>query len=524
MPKLRQKRIAELNPITDPEIDSLINNSETAAKWSAAIDYVVPDPGDSDEQIDECTRQIPMSRIGLLTKTRLVPQAMLPHKIDNVIDGHMEIPAQPDGDWVFTDTATGDNYVCPKATAPDKQPVIDTVYRDVRTVAGKNIYTQYRYVADPEHAGEPGEETGHFVPIPSDLVMKDGIGTFVSDDDTAYTRQIDIEIGAPAAEPEPATGDVKKILFVDSTNNKLHHGTSGVSSGTYPAGQVTAPDFGEDFKGISMTVDSTGHVNSASTVAITVPSTPARNTMPGLVKIGTGAMPIGDTCSPGTYDPHSGYPNVSAADHQHNASILTLTNTNDGTKTYRGSTDVTYDFDNFLKVPLPDAAPASAGLVLTTESSNNVLVSTWKDPRTVITPRYAFIPVGSSQCTTSSSGLILGAPTENAGIDVDNTGRVTGLDYRKMCLVNYNLELSRATAGTYLDEFTLEVRCLALSAGRQTHVINESITGTGGISNFISGSMIISPLSVVMEFYGSVTRTGSTWTIVGGEIQIAEVK
>jgi hypothetical protein len=93
-----------------------------------------------------------------------------------------------------------------------------------------------------------------------------------------------------------------------------------------------------------------------------------------------------------------------------------------------------------------------------------------------------------------------------------------------MTLVNYNLELSRATAGTYLDEFTFEVRSLAVSVGRQTHVIDESITGTGGISNFISGSMIIRPVSTVMDFYVSVTRTGSTWTIVGGEIQIAEVK
>lgn len=515
MAKLKQKRIAELIPVTDEEVDALINDSATAAKWSAAIDYVVPDSEDEDEElVDEGTRQIPMSRIGLLTNTRLVPQVMLPHKVDDVIDGTMDV--QTSGDWVFTDSATGTQYVCPgPAEDPQKQPVIDYIYRDVRTVNGKTIYTQYRYVADPAHAGTP-YETGHFVPIPSDLVMTDGNGTFVSDNNTAYTRQIDIEIGSPSAEP----GSPKKILFVDNNNN-LCHSTSGVTAGTYPTGQNTTPGFGENFKGVSLTVDAAGHVNSASTVTITVPSTPARASAAGLVMIGNSATSIGSATSPGTYDPSSGYVVVSAADHTHNAAKLTLTNTNDGTKTYQGSSAVSYDFNKFLKVPLPSTAPTVAGLVLCTTTSGSSLVSAWKTPRELMSPSYVFTDV-SGTCTSTASALTLATPSSRSSDLNVASNKVTGLVVGKVYVVTYSISVTLATAGLYLDELIFAATFTNSNYNRR-HIIDESITGSSGIPNHVNGSMTIVADETSCAFKIACTRANVSWSATGS-IQIAEVK
>lgn len=522
MAKLKQKRIAELDPITSAQIDTLIKNPEEAAKWSAAIDYVVPDPVEGQSPlIDQGTRHIPMNRIALLTKTHLVPQNMLPHKVDNVIDGTMAIPEDPTGDWVFTDSATGTEYVCPgPAVDPQKQPVIDNVYRDVRMVDGKTIYTQYRYVADPEHAGE-ATETGHFVPIPSDLVMKNGVGTFVVDNDAAYTRQIDIEIGTPSTEPDPSSGGQKKILFVDAASNTLRHSTSGVTAGTYPANQATTPDFGGQFKSLSFVVDSTGHVTTASSSDVTLPSTPARTAVPGLVQIGDSATSIGSASSPGTYNPSSGYVLVSAADHKHNAASFSLINTNDGTKTYNGSAAVSYDFDKFLKVPLPSAAPAGAGLVLTTETSGSTLVSVWKDTRAVIQPSYAFIDV-SGTCTSTASALTLATPSARSSDMNVSSNKVTGLVVGKVYVVTYSLSIMLATAGLYLDELIFAAT-FASSNYNRMHIIDESITGSNGIPNHVNGSMTIVAAETSCSFKVACTRAGVSWSTTGS-IQIAEVK
>ena len=542
MAQVEQKRIGVLTPLTDDEVDNIIKSTQVADEWSMAMDYAVPDT-DEEPLRDQGTKKIPGSRIGFLTRNRLVPQNMLPSIIadDAIYDGEM-VKDDVNHKMTFTVTETGSEqgkkYVCPKPTASDEYlPSIDTIYRDVLTVDNRTIYTQYRYI--PRTNAGTADETGEFVPIPSDLVMVNGEGTVVKDDMSGYSRQIDINIGTPS--PEPNGGS--KVLFIDTQDNsrKLVHSTSGVTAGTYPATQMTTPDFGATFNVPKLTVNPTGHVTVAGADAVTVPATAARAGTKGLVVIGTDAdiSPIGATPSIGTI-PSSGYVKVAAADHVHTASILRLTNTNDGTKEYRGSSDVSYDFRKFLKTKLPASAPAASGtkiLVTTSASpdSDDYRSTAWVDIDSILTPRYAFIPLASSNTiVTTGTTLSLGSTlTKYSALTLvtpssGSPTKIQGLVAGKMYVVTFTLVLERTSAGAYLDNFTFAVMNGSTNAenARVNLVIDETITGTGQMPNYMNGTIFFTADSGQTQCYFKVTIDRSDWKVngTGSLIQVSEVK
>lgn len=87
MAQIAQERIGKLTPMLDTEIQKIIKSQAEAAKWSLPVDYTAGDAGDV--TTDQGSKQVPLSRIALLTTTGLVPQRMLPSRIDNVITGTM---------------------------------------------------------------------------------------------------------------------------------------------------------------------------------------------------------------------------------------------------------------------------------------------------------------------------------------------------------------------------------------------------------------------------------------------------
>lgn len=545
MAQVEQKRIGALTPLTDDEVDNIIKSTQVADEWSLAMDYVVPDT-DGELQRDQGTKQILGSRIGFLTRNRLVPQNMLPSIIadDAIYDGEM-VKDDVNHTMTFTVTDTGPDqgkkFVCPKPTASDEYlPSIDTIFRDVLTVDGKTIYTQYRYIPTA-NAGTATEE-GEFVPIPSDLVMVNGEGTVVKDDMSGYSRQIDINIGAPSAEPNGGTN----VLFIDTQNNsrKLVHSTSGVTAGTYPATQSTAPDFGATFNVPKLTVNPTGHVTVAGVDAVTVPATAARAGTKGLVIIGedTDIKPIGappDGPSIGTI-PSSGYVKVAAADHVHTASAFKLWNTNDGNKAYNGSTEVEYDFRKFLKTKLPASAPAAGGtkILVTTSAfpdSEGYRSTEWVDIDSILTPRYAFIPLASSNTIdTTGTTLSLGSTlTKYSALTLvtpssGSPTKIQGLVAGKLYVVTFTLVLERTSAGAYLDNFTFAVMNGSIDAenARVNLVIDETITGTGQMPNYVNGTIFFTADSGQTQCYFKVTIDRSGWKVngTGSLIQVSEVK
>jgi len=544
MAQVEQKRIGVLTPLTDDEVDDIIKSTQVADEWSIAMDYVVPDT-DGEPPRDQGTKKISGSRIGFLTRNRLVPQNMLPSIIadDAIYDGEM---VKNGNTMTFTVTevgsAQGKKFVCPKPTASGEYlPSIDTIYRDVLTVDNRKIYTQYRYI--PRTNAGTADETGEFVPIPSDLVMVGGEGTVVNDDVvSSYSRKIDINIGTPSPEPNGGTN----VLFIDTQDNsrKLVHSTSGVTAGTYPATQSTAPGFGATFNVPKLTVNPTGHMTVAGADAVTVPATAAGVGTAGLVVIGTDAdiSPIGAT-PPGPSIgsiPSSGYVKVAAADHVHTASNFNLLNTNDGNKTYNGSGQVEYDFRKFLKTILPASAPAASGtkILVTTSASPDSAgyrSTAWVDIDSVLIPRYAFIPLASSNTiATTGTTLSLGSTltkfsaltlvTPSSGSPTKIQGLVAG----KLYVVTFTLVLERTSAGTYLDNFTFAVMNGSTNAenARVNLVIDETITGTGRMPNYVNGTIFFTADSGQTQCYFKVTIDRSDWKVngTGSLIQVSEVK
>jgi hypothetical protein len=370
--------------------------------------------------------------------------------------------------------------------------------------------------------------------------MVDGEGTVVNDDViSSYSRKIDINIGTPSPEPNGGTN----VLFIDTQNNsrKLVHSTSGVTAGTYPATQRTAPDFGATFNVPKLTVNPTGHVTVAGADAVTVPATAARAGTKGLVIIGkdTDIKPIGDNPSIGSI-PSSGYVEVAAADHVHTASAFKLLNTNDGNKTYNGSAQVEYDFRKFLKTKLPASAPAVSGtkiLVTTSASpdSGGYRSTAWVDIDSIITPCYAFIPLASSNTiATTGTTLSLGSTlTKYSALTLVSPSsgsptKIQGLVAGKLYVVTFTLVLERTSAGAYVDNFTFAVMNGSTNAenARVNLVIDETITGTGKMPNYVNGTIFFTADSGQTQCYFKVTIDRSDWKVngTGSLIQVSEVK
>lgn len=520
MAQIEQERIAHITELDSERIAEIIKSKAKAEKWALPIDYVLPD-SETDE-IDRGTAHITLDRVGLLTATHLVPQNMLPSRIENVLDGTMTVDdSGSTSKWTFE--TGGHKYVCPKPTAADEElPVIEYIYRDVRTVGGKTIYTQYRYV--PVESTVGGEEEGQFVPIPSDLVLTDGEGTVINDDNGAYTRQVDLNIGAPVA----ATG----TTVIEIRNRKLVHTTSGVARGSYPASQSTTPGFGSNpFSVPRITVNATGHVTAVvddSTTKITVPNTPARPGTAGLVKIGTNndIRPIAATNSIGTIPQGSDdYVLVAAADHTHRAATFTLLHTNDSpdTKEYAGTAEktFTYDFDKFLKVPLPSAGPSATGDVLSIINDSG-LKAGWVPMGSLIAPSYAFVQASAAAVTAAGSPVTLGTvDAKSPDLTVSSSG-ISGLVVGKVYAVSFAMPASPATVGTYLDEMTFSVMEGNAVKASCTRVVDESISG---LSNHVSATIFFEAGATACSFAMASTRSGGpSWSISGGTIQIAEVK
>lgn len=533
MAQINQERIANLVQLNNDEVDDLIKSSNRSQNWSIAVDYMIPDGIVDGEPapLDQGTKYITLDRVGLLTDTRTVPQTMLPHQMDIILDGEMAQPIPGSSvKWTFTDDR-GNKYVCPKPTEPDEiLPDINTIYRDRQDPDhdGNYIYTQYRYVPDDNaYVGTP-DETGHFVPIPSDLLMVNGNGTVVTDDMESYTRQVDVVIGAPCAE----TGTSNSILI--DGEGKLVHASTSVTPGKYPASEPAALSFGGTFNISSFTVNTTGHVTNATTTSVIIPSTAAGTNTAGLVKIGAAAdiRNIGSTKSAGTVTPNP-YVKVAAADHVHAASTLTLSNINDSnftneTLTFNGSADKTYDFWNILKAYLPSTGPGAANqLLVSTGTTAANRRATWASADSVLVPDYAIADLvegtaGSSSASTVS--LNTTSATHGGAVDVTQTA-VTGLKEGKTYVVCFYFAFTHSSATASMEDVSVVVEAgnsgsSWVQVANPKYVIDGSLSG---IPNCVNGSAVFA----VPASKNSVRirlRTGSsTWTVTGN-IQIAEVK
>ncbi len=539
MAQVEQKRIGAIDRIEDEQLSKIIKQRSEAKKWALAMDYVEPDienpePG-QDQERDRGTKHVLADRVGFLTANRLVPQGMLPSFIaqDAIKDGQMSKIGGETGVWIFTEISTGNKYVCPKPTQETggSLPSIDTIYRDALTVDGRTIYTQYRYVPDANSGGS-SDETGRFVPIPNDLIAVDGEGTRVTDINNNYTRQIDLAIGSPSTPSD--TDDVRKVLFINA-NHELTHALSGVTAGVYPATpNAEHPDFGNNIYIPNVTVNETGHVTSAGTYTVVIPNTRALSGTPGLVKIGTNIQSIGQANSAGTVAPTGGeYVAVAAADHVHSASKLTLTNTNDGIKEYRGSDDVSYDFRKFLKANLPASNPSSANQVLVTKSSSTggYRDTEWKTVDDAITPKYAFVTMVDNNVGTTAAKINFGnSPSAAATIAyADATGgaqpnALKNLTSGKLYVVSYTLKLTR-TVGYNIDKITFAVvnSSNTIKASCDS-ILDETILP--GLPNYVNGTVMFVADSTTCSFTVKCDDAEAKWKIVGADstIQIAEVK
>lgn len=540
MAQIEQERISALDSLVTQSADGvneLIESTAEAAKWAMAVDYIVPDSDTANQEdlVDQGTKRIPVSRIGLLTDSRTVPQSMLPHQMDEILNGRM-VHDTSTGKWTFTTTVDGVQvvYVCPGPPAEgERRPVISTIYRDVsdEDQDGNPIYTQYRYVPDDNADVGTASETGSFVPIPSDLVMINGAGTVVSDNDGSYTRAVDIVIGAPAAE----TNTHNSLLI---SNGKLSHATSGVTAGTYPTPpQSSQLTFGGTFAVDAFTVNSTGHVTAVTPYSLTVPDTAASLSTEGLVKIGStdDIQNIGQQKSAGTTTP-SPYVKVAAADHVHAASHLILENINDSTHFQNGrleytgaGSDIEYSFKNILKATLPTTGPTAAGQLLVSEgTSASNMQAVWKNPDNVFTPEYAFVKVASG-CTCGTSPVIVpfdtSTETHGGSMTVAQT-EFGGLKAGKAYVVCFNFGFSHSSATTFIEDAAVMVQTGAdsqwTSVAEYRYYLDGSITG---VPNYINGCIIFSVSNGHTLARLRLNTGRSSWNITtDSSVQIAEVK
>ena len=389
------KRISDLNPFTaesgDPVHELLVRdsgNTEGAYLWSAALD--------SETSSADDTLRLGCERMAFLTPGGKVPARNLPSYISYLrgVDSY-ENPAHPES--------------------------IDYVYK---STAGGHI-TYYRWYED---ADTPANSK--YIPIANNLELVDGNGTIVDDNPGAgvYTRKISLKIG------EPSVTDASQPLKL--TDNALTHSVTGVSAGTYPASPNTAPGFGGEVKVPVFDVNSTGHVtsvnDSAQTARVTIPSTAADNSARGLVKIGTSATSVSGADNPGTYTPTpGGYVEVSAYDHTHDASKLTLKNlphtvngqVSYGDIDYDMTSGVTVDMRDVLHASVPSASPGGADCIFNAPTASTTawdsVADYWPDNR-VYTSGTTEVDAQAKPIGTLA-GLVSGKPalvTLNAKISI----------------------------------------------------------------------------------------------------------
>lgn len=514
MAQIDQERIGKLTAMSDAEMQKILKSQAEAAKWSLPVDYT--GEGEGVVSTDKGSKQVPLSRVALLTKsTGLVPQSMLPSRIDNVVTGTMSVDCT-------TFTSDTSPFVKYKATTPrdsgEECPSIDDLYSHWDST--KKDYQQYRYVPTADIG--TASETGSFVPIPSDLVMVDGEGTEVTDVLANYTRQVDIVIGAPAA----GTG----VLEIQS--GKLIHTTSGVTQSSvpvqFPSLTPTVSNFGDSFNVPKLTVNNTGHVTAGQTVNITIPSTAASyddTTVPptsiaGLVKIGTNIQSIKQNLDKGTTAPtqQKPYVEVAAADHVHAAGgSLTLQNANapNGNVVYNGSAGVTYDCTHLLKATLPSTAPTDGQILI----ANNGAAA-WENPGSVFTEAYAFgsVVANSTAATASSVAALSMTNAATKGISFNSgTSSLTGLKSGKVYLLSYGLGIKPTAADANLYDFMFTVD----STYTNKHVLDKSI---GAIAQYVNGTIMFTASGTSATVEAGVDDTAGTWKYTEGEIQVIEVR
>ena len=517
----RQKRISKFTEFT--RVDDAIRSKSFAEKWALPVDHR-PAGGEADEG----TRRIPLSRVALLTTSGLVPQSMLPTRVDAVKLGTMTPPAQAGGKWTFvTSENPSHTYVCPGAPGSGEEvPSISDIYAQAPDPSTGLGYQQYRYVDGDNY-------TGTFVPIPSDLVAVNGKGTRVVDDTVNYTRQIDVAIGSPAA---AGAGDDKADGLGISSGN-LVHWQSGCTAGTYPLHQSSVPGFGNDMYIPSLTINNTGHVESASTVTVKMPDTEASVTDEGIVSIGTTVADIGGVsgATAGTSQL------VSAADHRHHAFMLSLWNVSRApgvsptVVTYDGTAAASLDFNSCLHALLPESSPGAAGKILVSEAvsggtGDGAYRLTWSTMDASMTPEYMFTTVPANTAVPNVSAvdkqLALSTPYASSVIDVANS-TIGHLRSGRTYLATYELELTRASVDAGMVDFTIWIANDPYSSpyAESRAMMDQSQAG----HQFMSGTMVFTmPAGQSSNLYATVylhtVDTAATWTCVSGKVQIAELK
>lgn len=521
---VQQKRIAHLDPAVDPDhsvdiVTEIISSQSEAEKWALPVDYVKTE---DDPDPDRGTKRVPLNRVALLTESGLVPASMLPSYISTVKRGKMEVSGTK---WTFTEEDTGKKYVCPVAPeAGEETPSIDCIYADTGNTSSQtpsDDYYQYRFV--PAEGSSPNN-TGNFVPIPSDLIVKDGEGTKVTDNLTNYTRQIDVNIDSPVNPGQ----DGNPLLI---SGGKLCHAKFLGNSASYPSSSTTTPGFGGTFYVPSLTVNGTGHVTAGSTTAITMPDNAATTSAAGLVKIGTNIRPIDSNWDPGTTTGNP-YVYVAAADHVHSAATMTLANTNVPNKNtiqYNGTDDIYYDTRYTLRAELPRSAPSDGDVLSVTAVEGGqdpgAFQAVWVSPNIAVTPVYLFAPVGTGQVANSAATIPLSAATDANVLSISSNA-ITGIRANKTYMISYSISVQTQSAGSNLVDFTIGAKIGSGTALVNKHILDESIYGATGalFPQWINGTIFVHTDSTGnLTIEGSIPA-GVTWRYTGGTVQVAEVK
>ena len=508
MANLGQKRISDLKRPASPDefVDKLIKERDTAAKWYFPIDFC---PKENPTDTDEGTKRLPVSRLALLTAdTNLIPASMLPSYVSKTLLGNMEAPhseSNKSDNWVFT-AKDGTKYACPNPGEGEKAPSIDVIYTDNDP---DTDYYQYRFVQNPDKSAK---DIGTFVPIPSTLMVINGEGTEIYDDNSKYTRQVNIVIGAP--DKRSANSNILEIR-----NHKLIHTTSGVTAKSYGNPDAQSPKFGDTFNTVYGTVDTTGHITAMTSPTITIPKTPASSSAAGLVMVGSNAdvKPIGSSASVGTKK-NGDYIVVAAADHVHTAAKLQLIHSNvAGDVTYNGSADVTYDMNNILQTRLPSVAPASEDVVLTFNGTG----AEWVSVDTLISPS-AITCTGTETAVTGTSVTLPIVKKDAIGSLNVSGNSITGITAGKVYMVTYNIVLSNSVATPYMHNIGIKFDGMC-----SCHNLNGSYLG----NQWITGSLIVKATgnTINIKIGPEEGRTGDifdagSWKASVNMLQVAEVK
>lgn len=472
--ELRDLDLAYGEGSTDAKIGEMVRNAQFAAKWTLPVDYVPSENNSASEDELDYTLNITADRLILLGPNRKVPAAFLPSYIsylNAVVTGTLVSETEFD---VHGEPVT---------------PSMDNVYYDTLS------HEYYRWVPQPTDPDD--EDTGKYCPIANGLQMVDGEGTVVNDSGTDYQRSIDLNLGTPADPYDASVTDEPLSIY----NGQLVHRTL---SNTMPANYMTrsgpgdnqTPGFGDEFIIPHFSVTGTGHVydNLTGTALVRMPSTPATDTVPGLVKIGTTVTQVANASSAGTI-PSSGYALVSAADHCHSADPITFTFGRQGDDVvYRMSEEKTVDFNKILLAKLPANDPAQLSgdpvvLGLNSVGTGNSSPSAWKTAMAAMPPEEVTIPEvssydmsGAAQAPSQISTVLSGMKPDavyqiSARISVEYTSADGEIRNFSIIAKSNNAEVCRRS-------FTVEGQ---RSAGQGKYVLDMiGVTGGSDLSLWLS--------------------------------------